>query len=193
MNRRNFLMNAVALAAGAAVVGCTKAQDAVKPTPTKGKVLVAYYSWSGNTKAVAEQIQRETGADIFFIQPQTPYPGDYRECVDIAKKEMNENARPAVANTVDNMDQYDVVFVGYPIWWGKAPMFVYTFLESYNFQGKTVVPFCTTGGTPISGSMATRRNRRQGRSSCGAAIRPTRQPCRNGLRIFTPCNKQMSA
>ena len=80
------------------------------------KVLVAYYSWSGNTKAVAEQIQRETGADIFFIQPQTPYPGDYRECVDIAKKEMNENARPAVANTV--------------------------------------VPFCTTGGTPISGSMA---------------------------------------
>lgn len=118
------------------------------------KVLVAYYSWSGNTKAVAEQIQRETGADIFFIQPQTPYPGDYRECVDIAKKEMNENARPAVANTVDNMDQYDIVFVGYPIWWGKAPMFVYTFLESYNFQGKTVVPFCTTGGTPISGSMA---------------------------------------
>ena len=65
-----------------------------------------------------------------------------------------KNARPAVANTVDNMDQYDVVFVGYPIWWGKAPMFVYTFLESYNFQGKTVVPFCTTGGTPISGSMA---------------------------------------
>lgn len=129
------------------------------------KVLVAYYSWSGNTKAVAEQIQRETGADIFFIQPQTEYPKDYRECVDIAKKEMNENARPAVANTVNNMDQYDVIFVGYPIWWGKAPMFVYTFLESYNFQGKTVVPFCTTGGTPISGSMADAQ-----KSAAGAQI-----------------------
>lgn len=118
------------------------------------KVLVAYYSWSGNTKAVAEQIQRETGADIFVIQPAKEYPRDYSECVDVAKRERNENARPAVASAVDNMDQYDVVFVGYPIWWGKAPMFVYTFLESYDLSGKVVVPFCTTGGTPISGSMA---------------------------------------
>lgn len=117
------------------------------------KVLVAYYSWSGHTKAVAEQIQQETGADIFFIQPAKEYPRDYRECVDIAKKEMNENARPAVAGKVDNMEQYDVIFVGYPIWWGKAPMFVYTFLESCDLKGKVVVPFCTTGGTPIDGSM----------------------------------------
>lgn len=117
------------------------------------KVLVAYYSWSGNTKAVAEQIQQETGADMFVIAPAKEYPRDYRECTDIAKKERNENARPAVASQVENMNQYDVVFVGYPIWWGKAPMFVYTFLESYDLSGKVVVPFCTTGGTPISGSI----------------------------------------
>lgn len=117
------------------------------------KVLVAYYSWSGNTKKVAEQIHDEVGGDIVFIEPQTAYPADYRECVDVAKKEANENARPAVATAIDDMNQYDVIFVGYPIWWYKAPMHIYTFLESYSFEGKVIVPFCTSGGSPLSGSL----------------------------------------
>lgn len=117
------------------------------------KALVVYYSWSGHTKAVAEQIHQEVGGDIIELQPEKTYPTDYRECVDIAKQELEANARPAVATKVDNMDQYDVIFVGYPIWWGKAPMFVYTFLEQGNFQGKTIVPFCTSGGSPIDGSI----------------------------------------
>lgn len=117
------------------------------------KSLVVYYSWSGHTKAVAEQIHEEVGGDIIELQPEKPYPTDYRECVDIAKQELEANARPAVATKVDNLDQYDVIFVGYPIWWGKAPMFVYTFLEQENFEGKTIVPFCTSGGSPIDGSI----------------------------------------
>lgn len=124
------------------------------PESVKGKkILVAYYSWSGHTRSVAQQIQQETGGDIFEIQPAKAYPKDYQECVDIAKKEVNDNVRPAVASKVENMGQYDVIFVGYPIWWGKAPMFVYTFLESYDLKGKVVIPFCTSGGSPIDGSI----------------------------------------
>lgn len=117
------------------------------------KVLVAYYSWGGHTRTVAQQIQQETGADIFEIQPEKPYPTDYQECVKVAKEEVNNNVHPAIAKNVDNIGQYDVIFVGYPIWWGKAPMFVYTFLEQNNLQGKVVVPFCTSGGSPIDGSI----------------------------------------
>lgn len=126
------------------------------------KVLVAYYSWSGNTKNVAEQIHREVGGDIVAVEPEKAYPKDYQECVDIAKKEANDNARPAVATKIDNMDQYDVVFVGYPIWWYKAPMHMYTFLESYSFNGKVIVPFCTSGGSPIDGSIPDIQNAANG-------------------------------
>ncbi len=126
------------------------------------KVLVAYYSWSGNTKNVAEQIHREVGGDIVAVEPEKAYPKDYQECVDIAKKEANDNARPAVATKVDNMDQYDVLFVGYPIWWYKAPMHMYTFLESYSFNGKVIVPFCTSGGSPIDGSIPDIQNAANG-------------------------------
>lgn len=166
-----------------ALVGCGASESSSAPAPAAEsrngsavsgtipgglqgkKVLVAYYSWGGNTKRVAEQIQNETGADIFFIQPVKDYPRDYRECVDVAKKETAENARPAVAGSVEDMSRYDVVFVGYPIWWGKAPMFVYTFLESYDLQNKIIVPFCTTGGTPITASMADIQ-----RSAAGAQV-----------------------
>lgn len=124
------------------------------PGGLRGKnVLVAYYSWSGNTKKVAEQIHSEVGGDIVAVEPEKAYPKEYQECVDVAKKEANDNVRPAVATKVDNMDQYDVVFVGYPIWWYKAPMHMYTFLESYSFNGKVIVPFCTSGGSPIDGSI----------------------------------------
>ncbi len=110
------------------------------------KVLVAYFSWSGNTKVIAEEIRSVTGGDLFEIKAQNPYPEEYQACTEQAKQEKESNARPALTGKVVNMADYDVVFVGYPNWWGTMPMPVLTFLESYDFAGKTVVPFCTHGG-----------------------------------------------
>lgn len=116
------------------------------------KILVVYFSHTGNTEKVAQLIQSKTGADIFKIETATPYPSVYRETTELAKQEKADNARPALKNKVENMAQYDVVFVGYPIWWYTAPMAVATFADSYDFSGKTVITFCTSGGSPISDS-----------------------------------------
>lgn len=116
------------------------------------KILVAYFSHTGNTENVAQLIQSKTGADIFKIETAAPYPSVYRETTELAKQEKADNARPALKNKVENMAQYDVVFVGYPIWWYTAPMAVATFADSYDFSGKTVITFCTSGGSPISDS-----------------------------------------
>lgn len=116
------------------------------------KILVAYFSHTGNTENVAQLIQSKTGADIFKIETAAPYPPVYRETTELAKQEKADNARPALKNKVENMAQYDVVFVGYPIWWYTAPMAVATFADSYDFSGKTVITFCTSGGSPISDS-----------------------------------------
>ncbi len=117
-----------------------------------GKILVAYFSYQGHTANVAREIAAQTGGDLFEIKPSTPYPG-YDECLDVAKAEKNNNARPNIDGRVENMADYDVVFVGYPIWWYDAPMIVLTFLESYDFSGKTVIPFATSGGSPLSDSL----------------------------------------
>lgn len=107
-------------------------------------ILIAYFSWSGNTEAVAGMIQSEVGGDLFEIAPAEPYTDDYDTLLDIARDEQSSAARPALADTVDNWDSYDTVFVGYPNWWSDAPMAVYTFLESYDWTGKTLVPFNTS-------------------------------------------------
>lgn len=170
MKYKHWLVTAVTMMLALVVAGCGAADNSAqtqggKAQPQSGqvqtipgglagkKVLVAYYSWSGHTKAVAEQIHGAVGGDLFAVQPAKDYPTDYRECTAVAKEEAQTNARPAVANRVENMEQYDVIFVGYPIWYGKAPMFMYTFLAQYNLQGKVVVPFCTSGGSPLSGSL----------------------------------------
>lgn len=111
------------------------------------RVLVAYFSWSGNTQRVAQEIQRITGGDIFRIEPVTPYPTDYTECTEVALAERDNDARPAIASTVENWNDYDIVFIGCPVWWHTAPMIISTFAESYDFNGKTVVPFCTYAST----------------------------------------------
>lgn len=111
------------------------------------RVLIAYFSWSGNTQRVAEQIQSIVGGDLFRIEPVTPYPTDYTECTEVALAERDSDARPAIASTVDNFDDYDIVFIGCPVWWHTAPMIISTFAESYDFTGKTVVPFCTYAST----------------------------------------------
>ncbi len=111
---------------------------------TDTNILIAYFSWSGNTEAVAQIIAEQTGGDLFAIEPATPYTDDYDELLDVARQEQSEDARPELAAQVENWADYDVIFVGYPNWWSDAPMAVYTFLESYDFTGKTLIPFNTS-------------------------------------------------
>ena len=96
-------------------------------------------------------IAEETGGELFHIERETPYPAVYGECTEEAKQEQNDNARPALAKDKD-ISEYDVIFLGYPIWWGGMPMPVYTFLEGHDFSGKTVIPFCTHAGSGLSGT-----------------------------------------
>ena len=120
------------------------------------KKLVAYFSASGVTAKVAEMLAEAIGADIFEIEPKVPYTEadlNWMEKNARSTIEMNDpNARPAISGSVENMEQYDIIFVGYPIWWGEAPRIVSTFMESYDFSGKTIVPFCTSGGSGIGSS-----------------------------------------
>ena len=113
---------------------------------TGKKILVTYFSWSGGTKALAEEIQRQTNADIYRIEPLVPYTDDYQTLAyEISNKEKEENARPALKDTLATLNDYDYIFVGCPVWWFDAPMIIHSFLEckDYDFTGKTVIPFCT--------------------------------------------------
>lgn len=118
----------------------TESSD-VEPSSDDGKILVAYFSWSGNTEEMASYIAEQTGGDLFEIEPETPYPDDYNETGDVAEKERDENARPEIANLLDSIEEYDSIFIGYPIWWHTAPMIIGTFLESYDLSGVDVYPF----------------------------------------------------
>jgi flavodoxin len=106
----------------------------------------------GNTELVAGMIQKITGGDMFHIESVTAYPKDYTETTEVAKNELRTKARPKLTGQVKNMAAYDIIFVGYPNWWGTMPMPVYTFLESYDFSGKTIVPFCTHEGSGMGHS-----------------------------------------
>lgn len=113
----------------------------------ESNILVVYFSWSGNTRHVAEYIARQTGGTLFRIEPEKPYPSEYVPCTEVAKAEKEQNARPAIRDRVEDWDSYDTVFIGCPVWWWTAPMIINTFAESYDFTGKTVVPFCTYAST----------------------------------------------
>lgn len=109
-------------------------------------ILIAYFSWSGNTENAAEIIQGKTGADVIELNPVEPYSSNYNEVLDQAQEDMNHDARPELANHVDNMEQYDTILLGYPNWWATIPMPIASFLEEYDFSGKTIIPFCSHGG-----------------------------------------------
>ena len=96
---------------------------------------------------MAQEIVRQTGADIFRIEPVVPYPTEYTPCTEVALEEKNNDARPAIKNKVENWADYDTVFIGCPVWWWTTPMIICTFSESYDFTGKTVIPFCTYAST----------------------------------------------
>ncbi len=111
-----------------------------------GKVLIAFFSWGGNTKGIAEKIQSQTGADLFEIELVNPYSSDYSTVLDEAQHDQNIQARPEIKNHIENFDQYDTIILGYPNWWASIPMPIATFLEEYDFTGKTIIPFCSHGG-----------------------------------------------
>ena len=145
-----------------AATATKKAEAAPAPSTGGKKILVAYYSRTGeeygvgvitkgNTAVVADAIAELTGADKFEIKPVKPYPNNYRETTDIAKKEKQDNARPEIVGKPANLNDYDTVFLGYPIWWSDLPMLMYTFLENNDFNGKTIIPFCTSAGSYITG------------------------------------------
>jgi flavodoxin len=120
---------------------------------SNSKILVAYFSWSGNNKTIAQQIAGETGGTLFEIRAKESYDMAYHPLTELAKKEQTENARPALSAKVSNIAQYDTVFIGYPMWWQDMPMAVFTFLESYDFAGKKIIPFCANGGSGFGESL----------------------------------------
>lgn len=117
-----------------------------------GKVLVVYFSHTGNTENVANFIHQAVGGDIVKLETEEQYTDNYNDLLDIAQEEKNENARPALSTKIDNIDEYDTIFLGYPIWWGDMPMAIYTFLDEYDLSGKTIAPFVTSGGSGLSGT-----------------------------------------
>jgi flavodoxin len=111
------------------------------------KVLIAYFSWSGNTRHMAKMIKSHINADLVEIKTVTPYSNDYEECKAQAKEEQRSSARPKLLTKIKNADSYDAIFIGYPNWWGTVPMALFTFFEKYNFNGKTIIPFTTHEGS----------------------------------------------
>ena len=126
------------------------------PAAEGSKVLVAYFSATGTTKGVAEIIAENMGADMYEIVPQEPYTDadlNWHDDKSRSTIEMNDrSSRPEISGAVEDMEQYDIVFIGYPIWWGEAPRIVSTFMESYSFEGKTVIPFCTSSSSGLGSS-----------------------------------------
>lgn len=156
----------------------SKQQIPTAVSRTRDKVLVAYFSvpetdgvdassgasrlisngkLQGNTEYVATVISEATGGDLFEIKTVHTYPGTHKELIDAAKKESDEDARPALATHIKNLKEYDVVFVGFPNWWYDMPQPLYTFFDEYDFSGKTIVPFCTHGGSRFSDAIKTIR------------------------------------
>jgi flavodoxin len=127
-----------------------------EPSPDEAKVLVAYFSCTGRTRSLAQHVAGALDADLYEIRPEVPYTEadlNYGDSGSRSTLEQNDAAaRPPISGSVENMEEYDIVFLGYPIWWGQAPRIIGTFLESYDFSGKTIVPFCTSGGSGIGSS-----------------------------------------
>lgn len=145
------------------MAGCTPSEDTAKATPVAaalGKAVVVYFSATGTTKGVAERLAAATGADIFEIRPETPYTDadlNWRDSSSRSSVEMSDRScRPAIAAPVPNVEAYDTVYVGFPIWWGREPSIIDTFIESNAaaLAGKTVVPFATSGSSGMGDTSA---------------------------------------
>ena len=156
--------------------------NALNISNTQNKILIAYFTWAdntivenpdsidvdaetsasvlspGNAELIANWIAEETGGDLFSIKTQNKYSSDYDECLNKARKERDNNERPALVGRVNNIDDYDVIFLGFPNWWYTCPMAVFTFVESYDLSGKTIIPFCTHGTGGLSRTIRDLKN-----------------------------------
>jgi flavodoxin len=129
-------------------------EDDLLSSSTTQKILVVYFSKTGNTREIANQLHKIVGGDIFEIQAVKSYPDDYEELKTVAKEELASKFKPPLKTKIDNIGSYDLVFIGYPIWWGTFPAPVKTFLSEYDLSGKTIVPFCTHEGSGLGQSIA---------------------------------------
>lgn len=132
--------------------------DSVGNVAKDGKrVLVAYFSWGGNTRKLAQSIHKQVGGDIIEIRPAKPYPEGYKDTVKVGKQELDSGVLPEINVAKVNMQDYDTILVGYPIWYYREPLVVEKFLRSVDTAGKTILPFATSGGSPIEPSITTIR------------------------------------
>lgn len=178
--RQNFTALVMMLLAMLPVTSCAQTPETKQQTMETlkdKKVLVAFFSRAnenyavghietGNTQIVAEMIAAATGGRLFHIEPAVPYPANYEACTETARRELNSNARPAIKGDVP-AETYDIIFLGYPNWWGDMPMPVYTFIEKHSWQRKTVVPFCTHEGSGLGATAG-----RVQRACRGATVLP---------------------
>jgi flavodoxin len=127
---------------------CMEAQMELNAQTQTGtqKILVAYFSWGGNTRGIARQIHQRVGGDLFEIELVRPYSSNYNTCLDETLRDQRANARPALKTHVSNIAQYDVIMLGYPNWWASIPAPIASFLDEYDLAGKTIIPFCSHGG-----------------------------------------------
>lgn len=154
ITRRNILKYSVfgVLSLSAGVLPLSGTASARESSGTKA--LVLYYSRSGNTEALAKQIHSVTGGDIARLDPASAYPADYDTAVEQGKREQNAGARPAFKPLSVDINTYDIIFLGHPLWWGTMPMFYFTFLEANPLAGKTVASFCTYGSSGLGHSVS---------------------------------------
>lgn len=165
------------------------------PAGDKPKILIAYFSATNNTENIANYLEEILDASLYEIVPETPYTADdlnYNDSSSRSSREMNDpNARPAISGSVDDMELYDVIFLGYPIWWGQAPKIICSFLERYDLSGKTIVPFCTSGSSGIGSSAANLQSLAgnavwlEGQRFSGSASRSDVETWVNGLNPFS--------
>ena len=154
-----------------ALLGAWGPAQAPKPAAAQGKVLVANFSRTGNTRKVAAMIHAGVGGDLFEIETVVPYPSDYEAVKAQAMREQESGFRPALKGGVPDFDSYQVIFLGYPIWWARIPPPVASFLSGHSFSGKTIVPFCTHQGSHFGQTLSDiRRLCPQARLSGGLAV-----------------------
>lgn len=151
LSRRHFLKG-TALAIGACAVNFLPFDHPAFAAPQQP--LVVYFSWSGNTRGIARLLQQKIGGELVELELVKPYSRDYNTCLEQAKQDQQTGARPELKTRITDMARYNVIFLGYPNWWGTMPMPVASFLEQYDFSGKTIVPFVSSGGSGLGRSVA---------------------------------------
>lgn len=149
--RRDFILSS--LAAGAALLGGPATRYALAAKPRRNQVITIFYSWGGNTKAIAQRIHQKVGGDLVELELVRPYSANYNTCLDEARRDQTDQARPELKTRLTGFERYDTVLIGYPNWWASIPMPIATLLEAYDFTGKSIVPFCSHGGGRLGRSV----------------------------------------